>query len=307
MFLFKTEFGFESTADEILHGVDLSGKTMIVTGGASGIGIETVRALASAGAAVTIAARRKKEAELVAKDLRAKTNNNQIHVRHLDLADLTSVRRFVDEWDKPVHGLINNAGIMALPELIRTAEGREMQFGTNFIGHFALTLGLLPWLQDAGEARVVSVASTGNLFGPVFWDDPDFRFMPYDPLLAYAQSKTACILFSCAIARKWQQFGITSNALNPGAIATNLQRHTGGLRTPEPYRKTVEQGAATSVLLAASPLLANTSGLYFDDCNEAEIVNERGSGKLTGVAPYALDPDNSDRLWDMALKMIGEA
>lgn len=302
----ETAFGFSSTAREVLQGIDLTGKTMIVTGGASGIGTETVRALAAAGASVTIAARRPDAAAIVASELRAATSNNAIDVRPLDIADLASVRKFVDDWDRPLDALINNAGIMALPNLARTPEGRELQFGTNFIGHFALTVGLHPWLRRAGGARVVSVASAGNLFGPVLWDDPDFRFIPYDPLLAYAQSKTACILMSVAIARKWLADGITSNALNPGAIATNLQRHTGGLRTPEPYRKTPEQGAATSVLLAASPLLAGISGRYFDDCKEAPVVAERGAGPLSGVAPYALDPVNADRLWTLATAMTGD-
>lgn len=303
---FTTKFGFSSTASEVLHGIDLTGKTIIVTGGASGIGTETVRALAAAGATVTIASRRPDAAESVAVQLRMATGNGTIEVRQLDVADLKSVRKFVDDWNKPLNALINNAGIMALPELQRTAEGRELQFGTNFVGHFALTTLLHPWLRRAEGARVVNVASAGNLFAPVFWDDPDFRFIPYDPLLAYAQSKTATILMSVAIARKWQADGITSNALNPGAIATNLQRHTGGLRTPKPYRKTTEQGAATSVLLAASPLLVGVSGRYFEDCNEAKKVAERGSGQLVGVAPYALDSGNADRLWDMASAMIVE-
>lgn len=306
MTLITTGFGFSSTASEVLRGIKLGGKTIVVTGGASGIGIETVRALATAGATITIAARRVKAAEEVAATIRMTTGNEAIEVRRLDLADLASVRQFVKDWNSPLNVLINNAGIMALPGLERTPEGREMQFGTNFLGHFALTLGLKRWLQEAGDARVVSVASTGNLFGPVFWDDPDFRFIPYDPLLAYAQSKTACILLSVAIARKWQAAGITSNALNPGAIATNLQRHTGGLRTPEPYRKTPDQGAATSVLVAVSPLLSGISGRYFDDCNEAEVVKERGTGPLAGVAAYALDPVNADRLWDMATTMTEE-
>jgi len=301
-----TSFGFSSTAGEVLQGVDLSGKSVLVTGGASGIGTETVRALAAAGAAVTIATRRVDAAERVAAELRAATGNAAIEVRALDLADLRSVRRFVDGWDTPLNVLINNAGIMALPELERTADGRELQFGTNFVGHFALTTGLYPWLRRTEEARVVCVASTGNLFAPVFWDDPDFRFIPYHPLLAYAQSKTACVLLSVGISRKWSGSGIVSNALNPGAIATNLQRHTGGLRTPEPYRKSPQQGAATSVLLAASPVVAGVSGRYFDNCNEAEIVSERSGDLPAGIAPYALDPRNADRLWDMAAAMIAD-
>jgi NAD(P)-dependent dehydrogenase (short-subunit alcohol dehydrogenase family) len=300
-------FGFSTTASEVLSGIDLTGKTMIVTGGASGIGIETVKSLAAAGASVTIAARRPGAAEEVAQVLRAETGNSKIDVRALDLSDLKSVRSFVADWDEPLHALVNNAGIMALPELQRTADGLEMQFATNFLGHFALTVGLRRHLANAHGARVVSVSSTGSLFGPVFWDDPHFRFIPYNPLLAYAQSKTACILLSVGIRDRWASDGIVSNALNPGAIATNLQRHTGGLRTPEHLRKTPEQGASTSVLLAASPLVEGMNGRYFDDCQVAPLVPQRPEGKLEGVASYAVDSANADRLWEMALNFVGEA
>ena len=300
-------FGFSSSASEVLSGVDLTGKTMIVTGGASGIGIETVKSLAAAGAAVTIAARRPDAAEDIAQTLRNETGNEKIDVRPLDLSNLQSVRTFVADWDMPIHALVNNAGIMALPELDRSPEGCEMQFAANFLGHFALTLGLRRHLAKVQGARVVSVSSTGSLFGPVFWDDPHFRFMPYNPLLAYAQSKTACILLSVGIKDRWKSDGIVSNALNPGAIATNLQRHTGGLRTPEHLRKTPEQGASTSVLLAASPLVEGLNGRYFDNCQEARLVAKRPEGKLEGVASYALDSANADRLWEMALNIVGEA
>ena len=179
-----------------------------------------------------------------------------------------------------------------------------MQFATNYLGQFALALGLRPHLARADGARVVSVASTGNLFAPVFWDDPDFRCIPYDPLLAYGQSKTACILMSIGIKQAWACDGITSNALNPGAIATGLQKHTGGLRPPEHLHKTIEQGAATSVLLAGSPLVEGISGRYFDDCQEAGVVDERGSGPFMGVARYAVDPENALRIWEMASRMV---
>ncbi|WP_423824215.1 SDR family NAD(P)-dependent oxidoreductase [Salinisphaera sp. SPP-AMP-43] len=277
---------------------------MIVTGGASGIGIETTRALATAGAAVTIAARRPKAAEEAARTLRRETGNPRIFVQPLNLSDLQSVRRFVEAWNRPIHALINNAGIMALPELERSAQGCEMQFATNYLGHFALTRGLRPHLANAQGARVVSVSSTGSLFGPIFWDDPHFRFIPYDPLLAYAQSKTACILLSVGIALRWSDDGIASNALNPGAIATSLQRHTGGLRTPEHLRKTPQQGASTSVLLAASPLLDGVTGRYFDHCNEALPVAERSDSLPNGVACYALDQSNAKRLWKLASQLI---
>ena len=298
------QFGFSTTTDDVLQGVDLTGKAMIVTGGASGIGLETSRSLAAAGASVTIAARRLREAEEIVGALRQSTANDAIEARALDLADLNSVRAFIDGWKGPLHALVNNAGIMALPVLERSPEGCEMQFATNFLGHFALTLGLHRHLAEAGDARVVCVSSTGSLFGPVLWGDPHFRFIPYDPLLAYAQSKTACILLSVGIAQRWAGSGITSNALHPGAIATNLQRYTGGLRTPEALRKTLRQGAATSVLLAASPALKGVSGRYFEDCNVAPVCNERPSAALAGVAPYALDGSNAERLWELALDLM---
>lgn len=229
-----------------------------------------------------------------------------LDVRPLDVANPQSVRTFVDDWDKPIHALVNNAGIMMVPELERTAEGCELQFGTNFLGHFALTLGLRRQLAAAKGARIVSVSSTGSLFGPVIWDDPHFHFTQYNPLLGYAQSKTACILLSVGIKERWASDGIVSNALNPGAIATNLQRHTGGLKTPEHLRKTPQQGAATSVLLAASPLVEGVNGRYFDNCQEAPLIARRPDGTLEGVAPYALDSANADRLWEMALHIVGE-
>ncbi|MCM8735192.1 SDR family NAD(P)-dependent oxidoreductase [Azospirillum sp. A1-3] len=277
---------------------------MIVTGGASGIGIETTAALAAAGASVVIAARRPKAAEEVAADIRIRTVNPGISVRQLDLADLRSVGHFVDNWEGPIHALVNNAGIMALPDLQRSPQGWEMQFATNFLGHFALTLGLRRSLAQAQGARVVSVSSSGSLFGPIFWDDPHFRFIPYDPLLAYAQSKTACTLLSVGIKDRWADDGIVSNALNPGAIATNLQRHTGGLRTPEHLRKTPEEGAATSVLLAASPLIKGANGRYFENCVEAQIVPGRPQSVLEGVAAYALDSANAQKLWEMGLGLL---
>lgn len=305
MSTFKTPFSFSSTADDVINGVDLFGRNMIVTGGAGGIGAETVRSLARAGATVTIGARNPDAAETVAARLRCETGNENILVHALDLADLRSVATFVEAWRGPIHALINNAGIMALPSLERTREGCEMQFATNFLGHFALTLGLRTHLAAANGARVVWVSSTGNLFAPVFWDDPHFRFIPYDPLLAYGQSKTACILAAVAMASRWANDGIRANALNPGAIATKLQRHTGGLKTPEPLRKTPQQGAATSVLLAASPLVAKISGRYFDDCNEGVVRQQRPADAPQGVAHYAMDDGNAERLWAMASKLIG--
>jgi NAD(P)-dependent dehydrogenase (short-subunit alcohol dehydrogenase family) len=297
-----TPFGFRSTAAEVVQGVDLTGKRAIVTGAASGIGIETARALVNAGADVTLAVRRPDAAEVVAAELRS-AGKGKVKVREIDLSDLASVGVFVSRWDAPLHILVNNAGIMALPNREVTPQGWEMQFVTNFLGHFALTSGLHGALAAADGARVVSVSSNAHLLGPVVFDDLHFNFRPYEPFAAYAQSKTACVLLAVEMTRLWADDRIFANALNPGAIATGLQRHTGGMKTPVERRKTPEQGAATSVLLAASSLLDGIGGRYFEDCAEAPVVEKRTAGS-GGVAPYALDSDNARRLWETSAQMI---
>jgi NAD(P)-dependent dehydrogenase (short-subunit alcohol dehydrogenase family) len=298
-----TPFGFNSTADEVLRGIDLSGKRAIVTGGSSGIGIDTARALAAAGAEVTLAVRNVEAGRQVAAALNTAAGHDRVRVAPVDLSDLESVKAFAAGWTGPLHMLVNNAGIMALPELTMTKEGWEMQFATNFVGHFALTVGLHRALAAAGGARVVSVSSSGNLIAPVIFDDLHFSFLPYDPFIAYGQSKTACALLAVEATRRWSGEGIYANALNPGAIATNLQKHTGGLKTPPERRKNTAQGAATSVLLAASPLLEGIGGRYFEDCNEAQTVSRRPAD-YRGVAPYAVDRVNAERLWEVALGLI---
>jgi NAD(P)-dependent dehydrogenase (short-subunit alcohol dehydrogenase family) len=302
--LFATPFGFTSTAADVLAGVDLSGRRAIVTGATSGIGVETARALAAAGADVVLGVRRLDAGHEIASQITESSGNSAVQPAALDVADLASVRDFAARFStKPVHMLICNAGIMALPELSRTAQGREMQFATNYLGHFALTLGLYPALKAAGGARVVSVSSSGHLLSPVVFDDLDYRFRPYDPLTSYGQSKTAAALLTVGVTQRWQDDRIVGNALNPGAIATGLQKHTGGLKTPVDRRKTIEQGAATSVLVAASPLLEGISGRYFEDCQESPIVTERPDD-FSGVAAYALSDDNAARLWDVGAKLI---
>jgi NAD(P)-dependent dehydrogenase (short-subunit alcohol dehydrogenase family) len=309
-----TPFGFTSTAAEVIAGVDLSGKRAIVTGASSGIGVETARALASAGAAVTLAVRNSELGEAVAADIRTSTGNDAVTVSALDLSDLSSVAAFVNAWSGPLDILVNNAGVMAIQELTLSESGHEMQFATNHLGHFALAFGLHDALAAAASARVVSVSSGGHLRSPVVFDDIDYKFRDYDPFGAYGQSKTANVLFAVEASRRWARDGILANALMPGGIATPLQRHL-----PEHYAaqaldafraagtdfKTVEQGAATSVLLAASPLLDGVGGRYFENCNEAMPVERRGKPGEGGVAPYALDPFNAERLWELSLKMIG--
>ena len=237
-----------------------------------------------------------------AADITATTGNPDIHVAPLDLSNQDSIAKFVAEWNEPLHILVNNAGVMALPEQ-HTPEGWEMQFATNHLGHFALSLGLHSALAADGAARIVSVSSSGHLLSPVVFDDIHFAFRPYDPLLAYGQSKTANILFAIGAARRWWGDGIMVNALMPGAIATNLQRHRRDIKIPPEWQKTPKQGAATSVLLATSPLLDGISGRYFEGCNEAAIVTN-GNGYMSGVAPYALNPDNAERLWDEPLRLL---
>lgn len=304
-----TPFGAESTADEVIAGVNLAGLRAIVTGGASGLGRETARALASAGAEVTIAARNLEAASEAVEEIKAKTGNPNVHHARLDLADLSSVAEFVTGWMGPLHILVDNAGVMANPEQ-RTPEGRELQFATNHLGHFALTVGLHDALMAAGNARVVVLSSVGHVNGPVRFDDLDFTRAPYDPWLAYAQSKTANILFAVEAAKRWAGDGITVNALNPGRIwETNLGRH---IETPPPTfdpsgksgvsEKNIAQGAATSVLLAASPLVEGVTGTYFEDCQEAEPFVP---GIRRGVADYAIDPDNARRLWGLSVELTG--
>jgi len=300
-----TPFGFSSTAAEVSEGIDLTGRRAVVTGASSGLGAETARALAATGAAVTLAVRDVTAGKRVAEDITESTGNQEVNVAHLDLADPGSVTAFVAAWRGPLHVLVNNAGVMACPERY-TEQGWEWQFATNHLGHFALATGLHDALAAAGDARVVVVSSTGHQRSPIVWDDIDFAFRPYDPWLAYGQSKTANVLFAVEATRRWADDNITANALMPGAIYTNLQRHTGGRgsgRVPAHLIKTVEQGAATSVLLATSPLLEGVGGRYFVDCNETEVVDRR-SGTLHGVARYAVDPDNARRLWALSRELL---
>jgi NAD(P)-dependent dehydrogenase (short-subunit alcohol dehydrogenase family) len=301
-------FGATSTASEVTAGIDLSGKRVVVTGGASGIGLETSRALAAAGARVTLAVRDAEAGREVADDL-ATTTGAILDVAPLDLADRASVAAFVAAWDGPLDILVNNAGIMATPER-RTPEGWELQFATNHLGHFALTTGLHHAFTR--NARVVVVSSRGHLNGDIDFDDIHFRRRPYDKWQAYSQSKTANILFAVEAAKRWAADGITVNALTPGRVRTGLMRHIGDETTaaaPASFKatdpgmlwKTVEQGAATSVLLAASPLVEGTTGRYFEDCRQAGI---RRPGVLEGVADYAIDPRHAAHLWTVTEEML---
>jgi NAD(P)-dependent dehydrogenase (short-subunit alcohol dehydrogenase family) len=310
-----TGFGSDSTAAEVIAGIDLTGKRAIVTGGSSGIGVETARALASAGADVTLAVRDAAAGARTAAAIVAGTDGRPVGVARLDLADPTSVATFVADWSGPLHLLINNAGVMALPDLQLTPQGWELQFATNHLGHFALALGLHDALAGAsGGARIVSLSSRGHLRSPVVFEDLSFSSRPYDPWLAYGQSKTANVLFAVEAARRWAGDGITANAVHPGAIAdTNLSRHMAPevleqLRTSGIYSyKTIEQGAATSVLVATSPQLEGIGGRYFEDCNEAVVLDPPPPDAPGGVAAYAVDPGNAERLWEVSVALLSDA
>ncbi|WP_330440706.1 SDR family NAD(P)-dependent oxidoreductase [Micromonospora sp. NBC_00821] len=311
-----TPFHARTTAAEVLDGVDLTGQRMIVTGGASGIGVETVRALAGAGADVTIATRNPRAADRLAEEFATDAAVGTVRSSALDLSDLASVDAFVAAWQGPLDVLVANAGIMAIPTRQLTAVGWELQLATNHLGHFALARGLHDNLRAAEAARVVMVSSGAHLATPFDFDDPQFERRPYDPWSAYGQSKTAEVLLAVGITRQWAGDGITANALNPGYIFTNLQRHidddtmramgamdeAGNLIEAEYYKKP-DQGASTTVLLAGSPLLDGVGGRYFDDNQEAEVV-PGGPDATGGVAAHALDPAAADRLWAYAEKAL---
>jgi NAD(P)-dependent dehydrogenase (short-subunit alcohol dehydrogenase family) len=264
------------------------------------------------GAKTVIAARDLTAAERAAADIRATTGNPAVSVARLDLLDRSSVDQLVrDIGGGPLHILVNNAGVMAIPELRRSPEGHELQFATNHLGHFRLALGLLPALRAAGGARVVSVSSRAHLNSPVIFNDIDFHDRPYDPALAYAQSKTANVLFAVAAARHWGGDGIEVNALHPGAIAdSNLARYYNpaeldALRSSGRYTfKTLAQGAATSVYVATSSRLNGVVGRYFENCQEDTPDDPTAAGTdAAGVAAYALDPEAAERLWAVSEQM----
>ena len=307
-----TAFSRDSTADEVVAGVDLTGRRMVVTGAASGIGVETARSLARAGADVTLAVRDMVAGEAVAADIIESTRNGDVRAAHLDLLDARSIDAFAAAWQGPLDVLVCNAGVMATPET-RTPEGWELQFAINHLGHFQLALGLHSALAAAGDARIVSVSSSGHRTAPVQFDDLHFAHTAYDPWVAYGQAKTANVLFAVEATRRWAGDGITANALMPGGIWTKLQQHVDDAKRAEwdameregrVKMKSVEQGAATSVLLATSPLLEGIGGRYFDDCNEAKVIaNDSGD---PGVREWAVDPAAAERLWDLSVELLAE-
>ncbi|GAB2584071.1 SDR family NAD(P)-dependent oxidoreductase [Microlunatus antarcticus] len=297
----------DSTADDVLAGIDLTGKRAVVTGAASGIGVETARSLARAGADVTIAVRNTTKGREVAADIEA-TTGRAVTVSELHLDEIASVHAFVTAWSGPLHILVNNAGIMDSP-LAYTSAGWESQLATNHLGHFALATGLHEALVEAGSARVVAVSSSGHGSSPFHFEDPFFVRREYTPNLGYGQSKTANVLFAVEAQRRWGAEGITANALMPGGIWTGLQKHWDPevlatlKRDAVDVVKTTEQGASTSVLLATAPELEGYGGRYFEDNREAQVVPEIYD-VVYGVVPWAVDPEAASRLWDVSTALV---
>lgn len=311
-------FGAKTPAAEVVSGIDLSGRNVVVTGGYSGIGLETVRALADAGARVTVPAR-----NLVkAKDNLAGVAGD-VSIAEMDLADIASVKAFAGNilsGKQPLHILINNAGIMACPEA-RVGPGWESQFGVNHLGHMALGLALLPALRHAEKARVVALSSTAHIGGGILWDDPHFLSKPYDKWRAYSQAKTANALFALALDIRERDNDIRAFSVHPGGIFTPLQRHlpdeemvalgwknADGTMPPavKALFKTPEQGASTSVWAATSSQLDGLGGVYCEDCDIARMADE-DSQRWEHVRPWACDDSDAERLWDISEKMLAEA
>ncbi len=296
------QFGYRTKARSTIKDIDLTSKSVIVTGGYSGIGLETAKALRQAGADVTIACRDLERARVIAASFDASA-------LELDLSSLASIRRFVESYrstHSTLHILVNNAAVMACPQMT-TYDGFEMQFGTNHLGHYALSRLLLPELQKARGARVICLSSTGHLLSPVVFDDIQFERRQYDPWLSYGQAKTANSLTAVAIQHRYQSAGIEAFAVHPGGIMTNLQRHM----TESEIRsrgwvdaegninerfKSVEEGASTSTWAATSPALHGQGGRYLEDCGFAKI-HQTHPGAPSGVMTYAIDVDLAEQLW----------
>ena len=300
-------FGHDSTADEVLQGIDLSGKLAVVTGGYSGLGLETTRALTKAGAHVVVPARRPAAAK------EALAGIDDVEVDELDLADLESVRSFSERFlasGRTIDLQIDNAAVMACPET-RVGPGWEAQFATNHLGHFALVNRLWPAIVDGG-ARVVSVSSSGHRRSDIRWDDLQFS-QGYDKWTAYGQAKTANALFAVQLDALGKDAGVRAFTLHPGGILTPLQRHLpreemvafGWIDEQgnplNPGFKTPEQGAATQVWAATSPQLEGEGGVFLDDCEVAELSTD----DAPGVRPYAVDPASAARLWTVSAELTG--
>ncbi len=308
-------FGWASTTDEVLEGRDLSGRTVFITGANSGLGQETARAMAAKGAHVVMAGRDQAKLDEAVAAIRAGLPDAQLETITLDLGSLESIRAAASRARQrfaKIDILINNAGVMATP-FLHTADGFEMQIGTNHLGHFALTGELFPLIEAGEGKRIVNLSSRGHHFAPVDFDDMHFTARAYDPWISYGHSKTANVLFTVGLEQRFAVLGIHAYAVHPGGIQTNLGRHM----TPEMVEtlmarvtssdagfawKTIPQGAATSCWAATAPELEGAGGVYCEDCHVAEVDDVSSTG---GVRSYALNPSYADQLWKLSEELTG--
>ncbi|MCL4110189.1 UNVERIFIED_CONTAM: hypothetical protein GTU68_026709 [Idotea baltica] len=314
-----TKFNATSTTSEVIQGISLVGRSAVITGASSGLGVETARTLASAGAKVLLLARDRDKVEAVAKQLREECPGASIATATMDLADLDSVRSAAEQilTDLPsIDLLINNAGVMACP-FGRTAQGFEMQFGTNHMGHFLLSCLLAPALIAAASggqsARVICLSSAGHRRSDIDFDDPNYEQREYEKWAAYGQSKTANALFALGLDNKLGKLGVRAFAVHPGVIMTELSRHmveddyallNASLPEGQSFTfKSVEQGAATSIWAATAPFLEHMGGIYLEDCQIAGPATSDGTG---GVESYAVDHPAAARLWDLSETLAGQ-
>lgn len=312
-----SNFGAQSTADDVLEGKDLSGKTVFVTGGNSGLGQETARAMAAKGAHVVIAGRDQAKLDEAKAAIESEVAGANVETIVGDLGSLDSIRACGKEanerFDK-IDILINNAGVMACP-YAETTDGFEMQFGTNHLGHFALTKQLMPLVEKGQDKRIVNLSSRGHHFAPVNLEDPNFDNREYDKWASYGQAKTANVLFSVGLEKRFGDKSIHAYAVHPGGIQTNLGRHLTEediaalmarvtTNDEEFAWKTIPQGAATTCWAATAPELEGKGGLYCEDCHVAENDDQSSDG---GVRSYAIDPATADRLWTLSEEMTGES
>jgi len=307
-------FGEATTADEVIVGRDLTGKVAVVTGGHSGIGLETTRILSSAGATIVVGAR-----DLV-KAREGVSQIKNVEVYELDLAEPASVDEFAKKCRESFHQcdiLVNNAGIMATP-LLRNSQGYELQFATNHLGHFRLTAGL--WAELArSKARVVTLSSLGHRFSGIIFDDPNFLHHPYEKWIAYGQSKTANSLFSVHLDKVGRELGVRAFAVHPGRIiSTSLSRFmsdeeraqalssapTGDPRFVPSFVKSIAQGAATTIWAATSPQINGMGGVYCADCDISPVVPD-ASEQVNAVRRWAIDPTLAERLWQLSEQLSG--
>jgi NAD(P)-dependent dehydrogenase (short-subunit alcohol dehydrogenase family) len=312
----RSAFGHDTTTDEVLEGIDLSGKLALVTGGSSGLGAETACALASKGARVVMTARNMVKGEEVAQGIRASTGNEAVEVMALELGSFASIRAFAEKFlakQDSLDILINNAGVMASP-FEKTEDGFELQFGANHLGHFLLTGLLIPALVKAAPSRIVALSSRGHQGSPVVFEDINFEQRLYNKWAAYGQSKTANILHAVELERRLGPRGVHAYAVHPGVIQTELSRHLdeadwemmrGRVDSGEMKLKTIPAGAATSVYAATAPELEGRGGIYLYDCQIAEVNDDEST--RDGVRSYALDPEAAKRLWAVSEEMVGQS